>query len=153
MDPRIARHLAAAVAAATLALTLALVTGCAATTGGGGTSGSTGGGSAKSAVTLTEADKGKTVEVAKGGTVAVSLKGNPTTGYDWLAQGNVPPILAKQGESSFKAESGLIGAGGVVTITYKAVETGEGELKLAYMRSFEPTSTPAQTWAAKIVVK
>jgi predicted secreted protein len=144
MDVRTSYRLAALCAAM---LAVALVAGCASP--GGGTSG----GSAKSEVALTDADNGTTAEVAKDGKVVVSLKGNPTTGYDWLPDGAAPPILRKEGENSYKADSTAIGSPGVLTLTYKAVQTGEGELKLKYMRSFEPTATPQQTWSAKIVVK
>jgi predicted secreted protein len=138
-----------ALAAAVLAL--ALAGGCAAPPATGG--GTTGGTTAKTEVTLTEADNGKTVEVAKDGTVVVALKGNPTTGFDWAAEGEVPAILKKEGDNAYEPESTAVGAPSLVTMTYRAVSTGEGELKLAYARSFEPTAKPEQTWSAKIVVK
>ena len=149
MDARTTDRLAALAAGV---LALAIVAGCSASTSSGGAGGGSSG-SAPSDVKLTEAQNATTVEVAKGGTVTVSLTGNPTTGFDWIPDGLVPPVLAQQGQSSFKPQSSLIGAAGVVTLTFKAVESGRGELKLQYKRPFETTSTPARTWSANVVVK
>lgn len=152
MDARTSRRVAGLAAAV---LALALVAGCTSAPSGGGstTTGGSSGGSAPSGASLTKADKGKTVEVAKDGQVTVALEGNPTTGFDWYPA-DLPAILTQEGESEFKTDTpGVVGAGGTVTLKFKAVRTGEGDLKLEYKRTFEKGVAPAETWSAKIVVK
>lgn len=131
---------------------LASVAGCSSVTGTTG-GGSGGGSTASTEVKLTEADNGKTVEVAKGGTVVVALKGNATTGYLWAVDGTLPSQLQPEGQPTYSADTTLIGSPGVATMRFKAVSAGEGDLKLKYWRSFEPTTPPVQTWSAKVVVK
>lgn len=87
-------------------------------------------------VVVTSADDGGTVTVRSGGTVIVELEGNPTTGFTWL-ETEVPDVLESRGEPGFEPSSDALGAGGMMTLTYDAVETGEGTLKLDYARPWE----------------
>ncbi len=56
---------------------------------------------AENEVQLSEADNSKTVEVAKGGKVIVSLASNPTTGYSWAVIAPEPTNLELEGEPKF----------------------------------------------------
>ena len=137
-----------------LASGLAVVlAGCASPSSGGSTAG--GGTNAPNAVLLGEKDAGTTAGVASGGTVTVTLSGNPTTGYEWAVDGALPPQLQADGTPTFKtgASSGQVGSGGLVTLKFSAIERGTADLKLKYWRSFEATTPPVKTWSATIDVK
>lgn len=113
------RIMRASLAIAVLAL-LAVATGCTAPT----------------EVVLLADDDGGTVTVRAGGTVSVELEGNPTTGFTWI-EAEVPDVLESRGEPEFEPSSDALGAGGMMTLTYNAVEVGEGTLKLDYARAWE----------------
>lgn len=87
-------------------------------------------------VAVTVDDDGGTVTVRNGGTVTVKLEGNPTTGFSWL-EAEVPDVLESRGEPEFEPSSDALGAGGMMELTYDAVEVGEGTLRLEYARAFE----------------
>ena len=63
---------------------------------GGTTPGSSGKMAAGSA-RLTDADNGKTVDLAVGGTLVIDLEENATTGFSWATTETVPAILAVAG--------------------------------------------------------
>jgi inhibitor of cysteine peptidase len=141
---------AASIVAVGLAVALA---GCAQPPSGGG-SASAGSNSPRS-LDLGIKDAGTTAGVAVGGTVTVTLPGNPTTGYNWAVDGTLPPELQTQGAPTFEsgAKAGQVGAPGEVTLKFTATKSGTGDLRLKYWRSFEPTVPPVNTWSAKVEVK
>ncbi|MHB1018202.1 MAG: protease inhibitor I42 family protein [Coriobacteriia bacterium] len=87
-------------------------------------------------VVLTAADDGDAVTVRSGGTLIVELEGNPTTGFTWM-EAEVPEMLESRGEPEFESASDALGAGGMMTLTYDAIEAGEGTLELQYARPWE----------------
>lgn len=116
--------------------------------------GPTGGGStAPNEVKVTDKEAGGSVEVAKGGTLEVTLEGNPTTGYNWEVESVDDKILKQEGEPEFNAESDAMGAGGMVTLKFKAEEAGKTDLKLVYHRSWEKDEDPAKTFEVSVTVK
>jgi inhibitor of cysteine peptidase len=116
--------------------------------------GPTGGGStAPKEVKVTDKEAGGSVEVAKGGTLEITLEGNPTTGYTWEVESVDDKILKQDGEPEFKAESDAVGAGGMVTLKFKAEEAGETDLKLVYHRPWEEGEDPAETFEVSVTVK
>jgi inhibitor of cysteine peptidase len=88
-----------------------------------------------------------------GDTLVIKLEGNPTTGYNWLVTSVDKAILEQQGEPVFKADSTLVGSGGMLTLTFKAIAAGTTNLQLGYMRSWETGVAPLQTYEVTIVVK
>lgn len=102
-------------------------------------------------VVVTAADEEGTVRVRNGGVVLVELEGNPTTGFMWMER-SVPPVLDSVGEAEFVAGSDALGAGGTITLTFEAVEAGEGVLDLAYMRPWESVQ-PEETFSVTVVVE
>lgn len=105
---------------------------------------------APSAVVLSADDDGGTVTVRTGGTLTVELEGNPTTGFTWL-EAEVPDVLESRGDPEFEPSSDALGAGGMMTLTYNAVETGEGTLKLDYARAWESLQ-PEDTFSVTVKV-
>lgn len=95
---------------------------------------------------------GQTVTLQRGETLAVSLEGNPTTGYTWGITQVDASILESQGEAEYDSDSNLIGAGGVFTFKFTAVAAGTTNLELAYFRSFEQGVPPIETFKVTVVV-
>ena len=111
------------------------------------------GSSAPNELKLTKPDSGKTFDLAKGGTLEVTLEGNPTTGYLWgLLAGN-DAVLKPASDYTFKADNpNLVGAGGKFTFKFQAVGVGSAPLKFGYQRPWEQVP-PAETFAVTINVK
>ena len=104
-------------------------------------------------VLLTEQDNGTSVELTVGEELLVQLAGNPTTGYMWSVTDLEEEYLQQQGEPDYERDSELIGAGGVYTFHFKALQAGQTTLALAYARSFEPDVPPQQTFSVGVVIK
>ncbi len=97
-------------------------------------------------------DAATTVRLRRGDQLAVVLAGNPTTGYTWEQSAGAPAILQLAGEPKFKPDSEAVGAGGLVTTTFRAVGTGKTTLTLIYHRTFEPGVAPEQTFSVEVEV-
>jgi inhibitor of cysteine peptidase len=105
-------------------------------------------------VNLTAADKGSQVNVKLGEQVAIILDGNPSTGYTWEATGLDTAIFEQIGEATFvSSDPGLVGAGGSMTLTFKAVKAGTAVLTLVYHRPWETGVAPLDTFSVTITVK
>jgi predicted secreted protein len=102
---------------------------------------------------LGEADNGKTVEVKTGNVIEISLPGNITTGYNWVVDPADLTILTQEGEPEYKAESDLVGAGGMITLKFKATIAGQETLHLVYRHPWEPEMTPEGEFEVTMVVK
>lgn len=106
-----------------------------------------------SPVEATQKDNGTVQALLVDQQLRVSLDANPTTGYTWAVDGELPPQLEQQGEPVYTAASGAIGAGGTEVWVFKGVSAGTGALKLKYWRSFEPTTAPEETFELTVDVK
>jgi inhibitor of cysteine peptidase len=110
-------------------------------------------GTPKAALELTDGDAGSTQALAVGQQLKVTLEANPTTGYQWALDGELPAQLEQKGAPVYSAESGAIGAGGTEVWTFVGKAAGDGELKLKYWRSFESTVPPVKSFAVNVGVK
>ena len=113
----------------------------------------TDGGSAPKEVKLTKDDAGKSVEVAKGGTLEISLEGNPTTGYTWEVESVDDKVLKQEGEPETKPDSDAMGAGGMMTLKFKAEGAGKTDLKLVYHQPWEGGEDSGETFEVSVTVK
>ncbi len=102
--------------------------------------------------TLSEKDDGSLVHLKLGELLVVTLEGNPSTGYTWEVTPADQAVLALQGEPEFKAESDLIGAPGMMNLTFKAIAEGQQALILVYRRPFEKDVAPQKTVSFTVVV-
>ena len=98
-------------------------------------------------------DDGGQIELNAGQMLIISLEGNPTTGYTWEVAELDDQVLRQVGETEFKPESDAIGAGGVQTLHFETVNSGQTTLKLVYHRSWEDDVEPAETFSAQVVVR
>jgi inhibitor of cysteine peptidase len=99
-------------------------------------------------------DAGREVQLNKGQTLAVTLEGNPSTGYSWeVAEPLDEKVLRQVGEPEFKAESEALGAGGVQILRFEAVNTGQIALNLVYHRPWEKGVEPLETYSLQVIVR
>jgi inhibitor of cysteine peptidase len=102
---------------------------------------------------ITEADAGKTIELNVGEAFTVTLEGNPTTGYNWELVATEGAVVEQVGEPEFDSDSNLVGAGGSITLNFKATNPGRQTLELVYRRSWEEDVAPLDTFAVNLVVE
>jgi inhibitor of cysteine peptidase len=105
-------------------------------------------------VTLTAADKGSQVEVKVGEQIVITLDGNPSTGYTWEAKDLDATMFEQVGDPTFNSSNpGLVGSGGTLTLTFKALKVGSASLTLVYHRPWETGVDPIDTFAVTVTVK
>ncbi|MBN1506236.1 MAG: protease inhibitor I42 family protein [Sedimentisphaerales bacterium] len=83
------------------------------------------------------------VDVLVGEQFAIRLESNPSTGYQWVLAGSLPPWLELLGTEYTPTNPGVIGGGGVEEWTFRATGTGSATVMFEYMRSWE--GMPIQT--------
>lgn len=79
----------------------------------------------------------------KESTVTLDLESNPTTGAEWVCS-IADESIAVLADSSYKqneAEEGMVGVGGVQTLTFKCLKAGTTDLTLTYGRQGENGET------------
>ncbi|MDO9549414.1 MAG: protease inhibitor I42 family protein [Methanoregula sp.] len=106
----------------------------------------------KKMVTFTEADKGKTGEIAQTTRFAVQLAENPTTGFQWNA--TLSPGLELQ-SSDYRmndAAPGMVGVGGTRTWIIIAKDLGTQKFSASYLRSWETVTGNETAYSVKINV-
>jgi predicted secreted protein len=89
----------------------------------------------------TEADNGKAVQEALGGTFGVRLQENPTTGYSWNL--SVPDGLTLSRDEYLPSSSGvqMVGGGGVRSFTLVAAKSGAWNVTAEYRRPWMKAGT------------
>ena len=88
-----------------------------------------------------------------GDTLAIALKGNPTTGYRWELLSVNKAVLKAMGEPDYETSSNAMGAGGTFVFKFKAVAAGSSPVKLVYHRTFEVDTPPTKAFGVKVTVK
>ena len=105
---------------------------------------------------LTAADNGKTLKATVGEMIAISLEGNPTTGFSWqIGEVNGKAVQAA-GEPQYAPQpnpAGMVGTGGTFVCRFKAVGPGKATVTLHYRRPWEKNIPPAETFTATIEVQ
>ena len=94
----------------------------------------------KKMVTLSEADAGRTEDIAQGTRFAVQLKENPTTGFGWNATISSGLEIQSSDYQQDKAAEGMVGVGGTRTWVIIARDLGTQEFSAIYLRSWEPVT-------------
>ena len=82
------------------------------------------------------------INVGNNGTV--TLKGNPTTGFEWKYAIADNSVIKLDSESSI-VDSNAIGAGSTFTWNFKAMKAGETKITFKYYRSWEGEASAEQT--------
>ncbi len=102
-------------------------------------------------IQIDEAANGTTVSITPGATFVIALQANPSTGYSWQVQPIPDPAVVSLVSEAYvqaPAASGLVGAGGTDTFTFKVLDSGTTTLTLWYL---PPGRTdPASTFSVTI---
>jgi inhibitor of cysteine peptidase len=107
----------------------------------------------ESSVTVTKADKDRTVKVGTGGQVIVRLAWSPGTGYDWMLTQNDSTLLRQEGEASSEpAKQPMPGAAEVRIFHFKALKAGSTALEFQSRRSFEKDAPPLESFRVQVVI-
>jgi inhibitor of cysteine peptidase len=97
-------------------------------------------------------DNGGQVTLEVGQTLVLSLKSNPTTGYEWeIAE--IDEAILKETHHEYKADwPVLIGSGGRDVWRFRAEAEGRTTLTLNYRPSYKEAE-PIQTFSVEVVVR
>jgi predicted secreted protein/putative hemolysin len=106
----------------------------------------------KKMVTFTEADNGKTSDIAQGSRFAVQLAENPTTGFQWNATVTNGLVIQSSDFSQDAASKGMTGAGGIRTWVIEAKDLGTQKFSANYLRSWEPVTGNETAYSVNINV-
>jgi len=103
-------------------------------------------------VKITASMNGQTITVKRGQSAWIELAGNPTTGYEWRVVAQSKSLALAQSYYT-PSQPQTIGGGGTYTFVFTpdAMSVGSNQIKLAYLRSFEPEQID-QTFEITIVV-
>ena len=105
-------------------------------------------------ITLSMDDSGKTITVAPGTMIKVTLVSNRSTGNSWHNINYDKALLMQKGDPVYeKSNTGLTGAPGKVTYAFKALKKGETDLYLEYGAAYSKDKNPVKVFKIKIVVK
>jgi predicted secreted protein len=77
--------------------------------------------------------KGQSVTLQVGEVFEVQIPTIPTAGFEWQPQDLDASILVQLGKPVYKADPSPTAAGGIVTLTFKAVSRGKVTLTLLYL--------------------
>jgi inhibitor of cysteine peptidase len=104
-------------------------------------------------VTVDERAAGGRIVLNAGDQLAVTLEGNPTTGYIWEIQDVDARILQPVGAWDFQPASDRMGAGGTETRQFVAITAGTTTLELVYHRPWERDAPPLKMIAISVTVR
>jgi inhibitor of cysteine peptidase len=103
---------------------------------------------------VTNSDNGKTVTLAPGADLEVSLNATSGTGYLWTITANDPAVLKPRGLGNFEMpKDAPPGAMGTQVFHFDAQAPGTAKLELAYTRPWEKNTPPAATWSITVRVQ
>ena len=107
-------------------------------------------------IEVTSAGNGKNFKVKVGEQIVVVLEGNPSTGYIWEAKDLDASMIQQVGETEFKSSNsnpGFAGAGGTLTLKFRALKVGTTSMTLVYHRPWETDVKPISSFVITINVK
>jgi inhibitor of cysteine peptidase len=105
-------------------------------------------------ISLTAADAGKQVSIKVDEQVVITLDGNPSTGYTWESKDLDTALFEQVGDTVFQSSNpGLVGSGGTLTLTFRALKSGTSPLLLVYHRPWEVGIDPIATFEITVTVK
>lgn len=105
-------------------------------------------------VQLTAENNGGQVDVKVGEEFFIVLNGNPSTGFTWEAKDLDTTMFELVGEPEFVSDNpGLVGSGGTLTLTFKALQAGTATVSLVYHRPWETDVEPIDTFSISVTIK
>lgn len=105
-------------------------------------------------VSLNDAASGRSVELAVGQRLIITLPANPSTGYTWEVADGAAPVLELVGEPEFTSDNpSLVGSGGTLRLEFRAAQAGTTTLVLVYHRPWETDVEPLDTFRLTVTVR
>lgn len=95
------------------------------------------------------------LQLARGQTLLINLRSNPTSGFRWQVQDAAPGVLRSLGPEVYSnpEDRGLVGSAGQSSWRFAAAQPGSGRLLLVYRRPWEADVAPAQTFDCQVTVE
>jgi len=94
-------------------------------------------------IVLTEADNGKTGIAARGQSILISLRGNPTTGFQWVLTATNGNSVVPAGTNTFTVDDGAgTGRPGTFSFPFQVVDFGLTTLSFVYIQPWNPQNIP-----------
>jgi inhibitor of cysteine peptidase len=104
-------------------------------------------------VNLGLADNGKTLQLAPGAVVQITLDSNVTTGYSWKLAKLDTAAVEQTKQEYIAPKTERVGAGGQEVWTFTARSAGRTPLRLEYIRPWEEKVAPAKVFEITLVVR
>ena len=105
-------------------------------------------------LTTAGAAEPKPIAVKVGQEFKLTLQYNASTGYQWVLAKPLDEKLVKLLGTEYKRlDSKLVGAGGDMVWTFKALAEGKAQIGLNYVRPWEKGAKPAETTNFVVVIK
>ena len=101
---------------------------------------------------LTMADHGRAVSVNKGESIQIVLEGNPATGLTWLVDDLDTKVVAAAGTPKYEPSGDVVGGGGKFTFKFTALERGQTNMRVIFIKPSERGRDPEKTFAIMITV-
>ena len=97
----------------------------------------------------------KTIEVASGGSLVVTLWSNATTGYSWSEVATIsdPGVLQQTNHEYVAPETGLMGAAGKEVWTFKASKAGTCKVSMDYSQPWEGGQKNTYRFVLTVTIK
>jgi len=99
---------------------------------------------------LTRADAGSRIDLRVGDVVAVRLAENPGTGFGWSTESTSGDALRLVESEYLPAAGGRVGGSGERSLSFRAVATGNVELRLKLWREWEGDTSIVDRFAATV---
>jgi inhibitor of cysteine peptidase len=107
------------------------------------------------AIKITLAEDGKTIKAVTGKKMEISLKGNPTTGFEWRMAELKSEVVKADGKGEYvpdKNNPPRVGSGGTFVFKFIAAKPGKVTLKFEYLRPWEKDKAPPQKFSVNLIV-
>jgi inhibitor of cysteine peptidase len=105
-----------------------------------------------SQVNLSQADNGKSLELRAGDTLSLSLAENRLAGYEWAVRQGSEGVLVLEDDSYSPPSGGVVGGGGVRTLTFRASKPGVEHLQLELASLFPRDVPVAERYGVLVTV-
>jgi inhibitor of cysteine peptidase len=102
---------------------------------------------------VTDADKDNMVHLKVGDTLEVRLKANPSTGYMWYITKESTPLMKLVHQTQTDAAEPGVGRPVVQIFIFEPRQSGDGTLRLHYVRSWDPPAPDEERFEIHMVVE
>ena len=106
-------------------------------------------------IKITNAENGKTIKATTGKKMEISLKGNPTTGFNWRMADLKSESVKADGKGEYvpdKNDPPRVGSGGKFVFKFIAAKPGKATLNFEYLRPWEKDKPPAEKFSVNVIV-